>query len=92
MNIANNPYLHKTDIISRFYNYNVVEYSVTDVESGDRIRFIAGGFVISIESSNAEEGYLICLYECFGRYGISFLEKNSSKILDKIEYVLENGL
>ena len=37
----------QTDVISRFSNYNADEYSVTDVESGDRIKFIAGGFVIS---------------------------------------------
>lgn len=92
MNIADNPHLHKTDVISRFSNYNAYEYSVTDIESGDRIKFIAGGFVISIESSNAEEGFLICLHECFGRDGISFIEKDSNKILDRIEDVLENGL
>ena len=92
MNIAENPHLHKTDVISRFSNYNADEYSVTDIESGDRIKFIAGGFVISIESSNAEEGFLICLHECFGRDGISFIEKDSNKILDRIEDVLKNGL
>ena len=92
MNIAENPHLHKTDVISRFSNYNADEYSVTDIESGDRIKFIAGGFVISIESSNAEEGFLICLHECFGRDGISFIEKDSNKILDRIEDVFENGL
>jgi hypothetical protein len=92
MNLADNPHLHKADVISRFSNYNACEYSVTDVESGDRIKFIAGGFVISIESSNAEKGYLICLYECFGRDGISLIEKDSNKILDRIEDVLENGL
>lgn len=92
MNIAENPHLHKTDVISRFSNYNADEYSVTDVESGDRIKFIAGGFVISIESSNAEEGFLICMNECFGRDGISLIEKDSNKILDRIEDVLENGL
>ena len=92
MNIADNPHLHKTDVISRFSNYNADDYSVTDIESGDRIKFIAGGFVISIESSNAEEGFLICLYECFGRDGISLIEKDSNKILDRIEFVLENGL
>jgi hypothetical protein len=92
MNLSQNPHLHKTDVISRFSNYNACEYSVTDIESGDRIKFIAGGFVISIESSNAEEGYLICLHECFGRDGISLIEKDSNKILDRIEDVLENGL
>jgi hypothetical protein len=92
MNLADNPHLHKADIISRFSNYNACEYSVTDVESGDRIKFIAGGFVISIESSNAEKGYLICLYECFGRDGISLIEKDSNNILDRIEDVLENVL
>jgi hypothetical protein len=92
MNIAENPHLHKTDVISRFSNYNADEYSVTDIESGDRIKFIAGGFVISIESSNAEEGFLICLHECFGRDGISFIEKDSNKVLDRIEDVFENGL
>jgi hypothetical protein len=35
------PHLHKTAVISRFSNYNPDEYSVTDVESGDRIKFIA---------------------------------------------------
>jgi hypothetical protein len=84
--------LHKTAVISRFSNYYPVEYSVTDVESGDRIKFIAGGFVVSIESSNVEEGFLICLLECFGRDGISLIEKDSNKILDRIEDVLENGL
>lgn len=92
MNLTKNPHLHKTDVISRFSNYNAHEYSVTDVESGDRIKFIAGGFVISIESSNAEEGFLVCLKECFGRDGISLIEKDSNKILDRIEDVLENGL
>lgn len=92
MNISENPHLRKNNVITRFSNYNVVEYSVTDVESGDRIKFIAGGFVISIESSNAEEGYLVCLYECFGRDGISLIEKDSNKILDRIEDVLENGI
>lgn len=92
MNIADNPHLHKTAVISRFSNYCPVEYSVTDVESGDRIKFIAGGFVVSIESSNAEEGFLICLRKCFGRDGISLIEKDSNKILDRIEDVLENGL
>jgi hypothetical protein len=84
--------LHKTAVISRFSNYYPVEYSVTDVESGDRIKFIAGGFVVSIESSNVVEGFLICLLECFGRDGISLIEKDSNKILDRIEDVLENGL
>ena len=92
MNLADNPHLHKADVISRFSSYNAAEYSVADVESGDRIKFIAGGFVISIESSNAEEGFLICLHECFGRDGISLIEKDSNKILDRIEDVLENGL
>ena len=92
MNIADNPHLHKNDVISRFSNYNADYYSVTDVESGDRIKFIAGVFVISIESSNAEEGFLICLHERFGRDGISLIEKDSNKILDRIEFVLENGL
>ncbi len=84
--------MHKTAVISRFSNYYPVEYSVTDVESGDRIKFIAGGFVVSIESSNVVEGFLICLLECFGRDGISLIEKDSNKILDRIEDVLENGL
>ena len=92
MNLIDNPHLHKTDIISRFSNYNADEYSVTDIESGDMIKFIAGGFVISVESSNAEEGFLIYLYECFGRDGISLIEKDSNKILDRIEDILENGL
>jgi hypothetical protein len=92
MNLSQNPHLHKTDVISRFSNYNACEYSVTDIESGDRIKFIAGGFEISIESSNAEEGYLICLYECFGQDGISLIEKDNNKILDRIEDVIENGL
>lgn len=92
MNIADYPHLHKTAVIRRFSNYYPVEYSVTDVESGDRIKFIAGGFVVSIESSNVEEGFLICLRECFGRDGISLIEKDSNKILDRIEDVLENGL
>ena len=92
MNIAENPHLHKANVISRFSNYNADDYSVTDVESGDRIKFIAGGFVISIESSNAEEGFLICLHECFGRDGIALIEKDSNKILDRIEFFLENGL
>lgn len=92
MNISENPHLHKADVISRFSNYNADEYSVTDVKSGDRINFIAGGFVISIESSNAEEGFLVCLNECFGRDGVSLIEKDSNKILDRIEDVLENGL
>lgn len=91
-NIADNPHLHKNAIMSRFSNYNPDEYSVTDIESGDRIKFIAGGFVISIESSNIEEGFLICLRECFGRDGISLIEKDSNKILDRIEDILENGL
>jgi len=47
---------------------------------------------VSIESSNVEEGFLICLRECFGRDGISLIEKDSNKILDRIEDVLENGL
>ena len=47
---------------------------------------------VSIESSNVEEGFLICLRECFGREGISLIEKDSNKILDRIEDVLENGL
>lgn len=92
MNILETTHLHKTDVISRFSNYNADEYSVTDIESGDMIKFMAGGFVISIESSNAEEGFLICLRECFGRDGISLIEKDSNKILDRIEDVLENGL
>ena len=28
MNIADNPHLHKADVISRFSNYNACEYSV----------------------------------------------------------------
>lgn len=92
MNIVENPHLRKTDVISRFSNYYAEEYSLTDVESGDRIKFIAGGFVIIIESSNAEDGYLICLYECSGRDGIALIEKDSNKILDRIEDVLGNGL
>ena len=49
-------------------------------------------FTISIESSNAEQGYLICLWENFGRDGISFIEKDNNNILDRIEDVLKNGL
>ena len=92
MNISDNYHLNKTDIISRFSNYGACNYSVTDVEKGDRIKFIAGGFEISIERSNIEEGFLICLYECFGRDGIALIEKNRYKILNRIEYVLDNGL
>lgn len=92
MNLADNQHLHKTAVISRFSNFNADNYSVTDIESGDRIKFITGRFTISIESSNAEEGFLICLYENFGRDGISLIEKDSNKILDRIEYILENGL
>jgi hypothetical protein len=92
MNISDNPHLHKTAVIIRFSNYTPNDYSVTDIESGDRIKFIAGGFVISIESANADEGFLICLQECFGRDGISLIEKDSNKILDRIEDVLESGI
>jgi len=92
MNIADNPHLHKADVISRFSKYNAEEYSVSNVESGDRIKFISGGFVISIESSNTEEWFLIWLYKCSGRDGISLIEKDSNKILDRVEDILEDGL
>jgi len=57
MNIADNPHLHETAVISRFSNYCPVEYSVTDVESGDRIKFIAGGFVVSIEVQTQKKAF-----------------------------------
>lgn len=88
MKIVDNLGLRKADIISRFYNYNANEYSVTD----DRIKFMAGGFMISIELSNTEEGFLISLHECSGRDGIAFVEKDSNKILDRIEDRILYGL
>lgn len=92
MNLADNPNLHKSNVLKRFYKFNAYDYSVVDVESGDRIKFMTDIFTISIESSNAEQGYLICLWENFGRDGISFIEKDNNNILDRIEDVLKNGL
>lgn len=92
MKLSKNINLQKDNIINRLSAYKIDEYSVVDVESGDRIKFIAGGFLVTIESSNAQEWFLICLMECFWMDGISLVEEDANKILDRIEYILDNGI